>query len=122
MNNINVSYQFVNTFVYCFLFIFIVILFCLFEDCKIIMKKENSFTNVEIKKRDLNSLKTDLAKHICVNFGKSEFLNMHIFNWYKDFYSACSNICRYLDFIKAIGITSCSFQHGAFVTQAAISS
>ena len=37
----------------------------------------------------LNSCKTDLAKLICVGFGKSEFLNINIFNWYEALYSGC---------------------------------
>ena len=28
----------------------------------------------------------ELAKRICVAFGKSEFFNTHIFNWYKALY------------------------------------
>ena len=68
----------------------------------------------------LNSFKTDLAKLICADFGNSEFLNIHIFNWYKALYLACSTIIRHLDFIRAIGITSCSFQHGTFVRQTAM--
>ena len=39
----------------------------------------------------LNSFKRDLAKHIRVTLDSSEFLNIHIFNWYKALYSASSS-------------------------------
>ena len=63
-----------------------------------------------------------VASLICTDLGKSEFLNIHIFNWHKALDSACSGISRHLDFIRAIGITSGSFQLSAFVWQAAMSS
>ena len=34
----------------------------------------------------LNSCKTDLDKLIYVDFGKPEFLNINIFNWYEALY------------------------------------
>ena len=45
-------------------------------------------TNGEMN--NLNSCKTDLSKLICVDFRKSEFLNINIFNWYEALYSAYS--------------------------------
>ena len=42
------------------------------------------------KMNNLNSCKIDLSKLICVDFCKSEFLNINIFNWYEALYSACS--------------------------------
>ena len=62
-----------------------------------------------------NSLKTKLVKLICADFGKSDFLNVHIFNWYKALYSACSSIFPHLDFVRGIVIISCSFHHSTFV-------
>ena len=50
----------------------------------------------------LNSCHTDLAKFICVDFGKPEFLNIDIFNWYKALYLTCSIIFGHLDFIISI--------------------
>ena len=50
----------------------------------------------------LNSFKRDLAKHIRVKLGNSEFLNIHSFNWYKALYLASSSTFRHLDFIRAI--------------------
>ena len=40
----------------------------------------------------LNSCKTCLAKRICIDFCKSEILNINICSWYKVFYSACNII------------------------------
>ena len=34
----------------------------------------------------LNSFKRDLAKRIYITLGVYEFLNTHIFNWYKALY------------------------------------
>ena len=49
---------------------------------KIIAKKEN--ISVEHREDALFKLvKEGVARIICVNFGKFEFLIIHIFNWYK---------------------------------------
>ena len=58
---------------------------------------------------------TDLPKRICVDFGKSGFLNIHIFNWYKALYLACGSIFWHLPFIRAIRMISYSFQLDIFV-------
>ena len=50
----------------------------------------------------LNSFKRDLAKHIYITLGVYEFLNIHIFNWYKALYLASSSTFRHLDFIRAV--------------------
>ena len=50
----------------------------------------------------LNSFKRDLAKRIYITLGVYEFLNIHIFNWYKALYSASSSTFRHLDFIRAV--------------------
>ena len=49
----------------------------------------------------LNSFKRDLAKRIYIKLGVYEFLNIHIFNWYKALYSASSSTFQHLDFIRA---------------------
>ena len=59
----------------------------------------------------LNSYKADFAKLICIDFGKSEFLDINIFNCYKALYSACSTFFRYLDFIRPIRMIPCRFNH-----------
>ena len=90
---------------------------------KLLYKKAPVLTTWRLRKCTfLNSFKTELAELACVDFGKSEFLNIHIFNRYKAFYLPCRTIFRHLDFIRATGITSCSFQHGTFVRWVAISS
>ena len=63
----------------------------------------------------LNSCKADLTKLICINFGKSEFFNILIFNWFEALYSAYSSISWHLDFIRAILMILCSFKYGAFL-------
>ena len=63
----------------------------------------------------LNSCKIDLTKLISVGFGKSEFLNINIFNCYKALYSACNSIVWHPYFIKPTRMILCSFKHGAFV-------
>ena len=47
-------------------------------------------------------LKRDLTKRIHITLGVYEFLNIHIFNWYKALYSASSSTFRHLDFIRAV--------------------
>ena len=49
-----------------------------------------------------NSFKRDLAKRVYITLGVNEFLNSHIFNWYKALYSASSTTFRHLDFIRAV--------------------
>ena len=49
-----------------------------------------------------NSFKRDLAKRIYITLGVYEFLNIHIFNWYKALYSASSSSFWHLDFIRAV--------------------
>ena len=59
-------------------------LLLLLEVSKNHYKKENASAGGSEQRRKilfLNSFKTDLVKLICVDFGKSEFLNIHIFNW-----------------------------------------
>ena len=70
----------------------------------------------------LNSFKTNMAELICVDSGKSEFVNIYIFNWYEVLYLACSSIFQDLDFAGAIGMTSCYFQYSPFTRQATMSS
>ena len=84
------------------------------------MKKKTSVLviaiNAEIKKINfLISLKRDLAEFICVDFGKSEFLSIHIFNWNKALYLAQSSIFQHLGCIRAIRLVSCIFQHCIFI-------
>ena len=57
-------------------------------------KKGNISVGSSEQSRDelLNSCKTCLAKRICVDFCKSEILNINICNWYKVLYSACNII------------------------------
>ena len=50
----------------------------------------------------LNSFKRDLAKPIYVTLGVYEFLNNHIFNWYKAPYLASSSTFQHIDFIRAV--------------------
>ena len=50
----------------------------------------------------LNSFKRDLAKRIYITLGVYEFLNTHIFNWYKALYQAPSSTFRHLDIIRTI--------------------
>ena len=50
----------------------------------------------------LNSFKRDLAGVIYIALDVSEFLNIHIFNWYKALYSASSCTFRDLDFFRAV--------------------
>ena len=69
----------------------------------------------------LNSVKADVAMLIRVDFGKSEFFNIYIYNGSKALYSGCSSIFWHIDFIRAIAITSCSFQNDASLRQAAMS-
>ena len=45
-------------------------------------------------------LKRDLTKRIHITLGVYEFLNIHIFNWYKALYSASSSTFRHLDFTE----------------------
>lgn len=59
------------------------------------------------------SFKTDIVKLIFVDFTKSEFRNIQVFNRYKAFYLACSITIFFfflhLDFIRALGLTLCRF-------------
>ena len=57
---------------------------------KIIMKEKTLLSVVASKAESqcLNSCKTDLPKLTWVEFGKSEFLKIYIFNWYKGLNSA----------------------------------
>ena len=77
---------------------------CYYKFAKIIIKEKTLVTTVASngKMHYLNSCQTDLTKLICVDLGKSEFLNINIFNWYKALYSACSGIFPHLDFIRPI--------------------
>ena len=52
----------------------------------------------------LNLFKIALAKLICVEFGKSELLHIHIFNWHKALFSTHSGTFWHLGFIRATGI------------------
>ena len=63
----------------------------------------------------LNSSKLDLAKLICVDFGKSEFRSINICNCYKALYWRYSSISRHLEFIRPIRMTSCNFKHDGFL-------
>ena len=63
----------------------------------------------------LNSCKTYMAQVICVDFGESEFLNIHIFNWYRTLYSARSSNFRHLDFIRVTQMISCSLKQDVFL-------
>ena len=71
---------------------------------KIIIKKEALVLVVARTRRCtlLKSFKRDLGKLLWIAFGSSEFLNIHIFNWYKALYSASSTTFQHLDFIRAI--------------------
>ena len=71
------SYQTIN------IFTVIQAIFCYYQMfAKIIEKKES--ISVEHRKYTLFKLvKGSVARTICVNFGKFEFLIIHIFNWYK---------------------------------------
>ena len=92
--------------------------FCYYQMFAKIIMKEKTLVLVVVNNTELhysNSCKTDLAKLIWVDFGKSEFLNIHIFNWYKTLYLARRNIFRHLDFIRAIQMISSSFQQKAFL-------
>ena len=63
----------------------------------------------------LNSCKTYMAQVICVDFGKSEFLNIHIFIWYRTLYSARSSIFRHLDVIRVTQMILRSFKQDVFL-------
>ena len=56
-----------------------------------------------------------MAQVICVDFGKSEFLNIHIFTWYRTLYSARSSIFRHLDVITVTQKILCSFKQDVFL-------
>ena len=55
------------------------------------------------------SFKTNFAKLIWVDFGKSEFWNIHFFNWYNAVYSPFDSIFWHLEFIKSVPMISHSF-------------
>ena len=57
------------------------------------------FAKIIIEKK---TFKRDLAKRIYIALGVYEFLNIHIFNWYKALYSAYSSTFQHLDFIRAV--------------------
>ena len=84
---------------------------------KIIVKEKTlaSMVAINAKMHYLSSYKTDLAKLICADFGKSEFFNIYIFNWYKTPYSACSSNFQHLDFIRPLQMILCCFKHGGFL-------
>ena len=65
-------------------------------------KKTVSKVACNAKMHYLNLCKADLARLYCVDFGKSEFLNMNIFNWYKALYLAHSRMIL------------CSFKHVSY--------
>ena len=65
-------------------------------------RKESLVLTLASKAEILNSFKRDLAKHIYITLGVYEFLNIHIFNWYKALYSASSSTFWHLDFIRAV--------------------
>ena len=56
-----------------------------------------------------------MAQVICVDFGESEFLNIHIFNWYRTLYSARSSNFRHLDVIRVTQMISCSLKQDVFL-------
>ena len=56
-----------------------------------------------------------MAQVICVDFGKSEFLNIHIFIWYITLYSARSSIFRHLDVIRVTQMILRSFKQDVFL-------
>ena len=56
-----------------------------------------SFVATNSKIQYLNLCLTDLAKFICVDFGKFEFLEINILNWCEALYSAYNSIFRHLD-------------------------
>ena len=83
------SYQIINTLAVSHAVV------CYYEKFwKIIIKKETLVLVVASKAEMnfLNSCKTCLAKRICVDFCKSEILNINICNWYKVLYPACNII------------------------------
>ena len=93
--------------------------FCYYQKfAKIIIKKKTLLLAVTSNSKIctfLNSCKTDLAKLIWIDFGKSNFLKIYIFNCYKAPFSTGSSIFRHLEFIRAIRMISCSFHHCVFL-------
>ena len=79
-------------------------LLLLLEVCKNHYRKENSVSGSErwrdalfwINLRDL------LARVIQITLDVSEFLSIHIFNWYKALYLASSSTFWHLGFIRAV--------------------
>ena len=56
-----------------------------------------------------------MAQVICVDFGKSEFLNIHIFTRHRTLYSARSSIFRHLDVITVTQKILHSFKQDVFL-------
>ena len=56
-----------------------------------------------------------MAQVICVDFGKSEFLNIHIFTWHRTLYSARSSIFLHLDVITVTQKILHSFKQDVFL-------
>ena len=56
-----------------------------------------------------------MAQVICVDFGKSEFLNIHVFTWHRTLYSARSSIFRHLDVITVTQKILHSFKQDVFL-------
>ena len=93
-------------------------LLLLLEYCKNHYRKEN--ISVDGSKQDRDILfwihLRDLAKRIYITLGVHEFLNIHIFNWYKAFYSASSSIFWHTSwFHHSSSMASWSFTHGVFL-------
>ena len=70
----------------------------------------------------LNSFNRDVAKRIYITLGVYEFLNIHVFNWYKAFYSASSSTFRHPDFVRAVRWLRVAFPMVYLYLQRAISS
>ena len=87
--------------------------FCYYQKfAKIIIeKKYQCWQQAATKKCTfLNSFNRDLARVIQITLDISEFLNIHIFNWYKGLQSASSSTSY-----QNSSMASCSFTHGVFL-------
>ena len=72
--------------------------------CKNHYRKSYSVSSSEQRRDALFwiNLRDLLARIIWIALDVSEFLNIHIFNWYKALYSASSSTFRHLGFIRAV--------------------
>ena len=81
------------------------VVFCYYQQFAKIIKEKKTLVSAVARNEGMHFFKftkRDLARVISINLDVAEFLNSHIFNWYKALYSASSSNFRHLDFTEQL--------------------